>query len=289
MSKLVLNHVDQLQVSQFISNPAHLLVIVGPLGSGKFALATHIIESILSVPEGEIEKYPYFMALHPNKGTISIDSVRELKRFMRLKTTGSLALRRGIIIEQAESLTIEAQNSLLKLLEEPPSDTVIVITVQSSRAMLPTIYSRSQIITLRKPNKADLTDYFKGLGNESIDIDRVFKLTNGLPGLMTALLSTDNGHPMVESIDTAKHLLEITRYDRLLMINDLSKDKAKLRELISAIERVAQASLSQSISAGRGQNMTRWHNILKQSLKAEGQLSLNANPKLVLTNLFLTI
>jgi len=72
---------------------------------------------------------------------------------VKLKTAGKNNLRRFVIIEDADLLTDDAQNSLLQLLEEPPIDTMIILLIQNLQEILPTILSRLQIISVKKPSK----------------------------------------------------------------------------------------------------------------------------------------
>ncbi len=290
MNNLVLNPLSASQLDQFTNYPAHMLIIVGPDGGGKMAVAQSVLEDVMNVQPGQFYRTPFGLILSPEKGIISINAVRELQKFMNLKTTGTAELRRGVIIEHADKLTIEAQNALLKLMEEPPSDTVIVMTVNGSTVLLPTMYSRSQIINLRRPTKDNLVDHFTKGGYEISAVNRAYLLTNGLPGLVNALLNSGNDHPLNEAVETAKKILRISRYDKFLLINDLSKDKTKLHSLFFALQRIAQSSLNQTLSTNsNNKNVIRCHTILKQALIADNELALNANAKLVLSNLFLSI
>lgn len=79
--------------------------------------------------------------------TIGIAQVREIKRTVALKPFRSQY--KAVIIEDAQALTVEAQNALLKTLEEPPDHTIIVLLVSTNiDALLPTVVSRCQVIEL---------------------------------------------------------------------------------------------------------------------------------------------
>jgi DNA polymerase III gamma/tau subunit len=75
-----------------------------------------------------------------------IDSAREIKSYLTRKPYQSEAIT--IILREAQALTPEAQNALLKTLEEPPGPTQIYITAPSAESFLPTLRSRCQIINL---------------------------------------------------------------------------------------------------------------------------------------------
>lgn len=86
---------------------------------------------------------PYLMPQSWAAPTIGIDRIRELRRTSALKP---LEGRRVVIIHEAEKMTTEASNALLKILEEPPESMYMVLITSQINALLPTIYSRCQEI-----------------------------------------------------------------------------------------------------------------------------------------------
>ncbi|MBI4067296.1 hypothetical protein HY407_02840, partial [Candidatus Gottesmanbacteria bacterium] len=80
---------------------------------------------------------------HPS---IGIEDVRTIKEFLIYKPFG--ANSRMVILTEAEKATHEAQNALLKILEEPPDYTYIILSAKHEDLLLPTIRSRAQIIKL---------------------------------------------------------------------------------------------------------------------------------------------
>src|SRR6266852_1410686 len=147
MSALVLHTATKSQLENF---SAHALLLTGPEGAGKTAISVWLAGRLLGTAEDEFEKYPFVQFVSPVNGSISIDAVRDLQSFVKLKIAGQPAEkpRRIIILEQAQMLTTEAQNALLKFLEEPPSDTLFVLTATNDRLLLPTIRSRAQAISV---------------------------------------------------------------------------------------------------------------------------------------------
>ncbi len=76
-------------------------------------------------------------------GSLGIDEARQIKAFLMLRPIGA---KKEVIIYNAENLTEEAQNALLKILEEPPKDSEITLVAKDEDQILPTIRSRCQII-----------------------------------------------------------------------------------------------------------------------------------------------
>lgn len=135
----------------------HALLFTGPEGVGKrstalaFAMALNC-GAAADRPCGECRacrriagrRHPDIHHLAPAGAMIRIDAVRELCRQLVLRPYEA-AVRVGIIA-QAEALNPAAANALLKMLEEPPPRTVLILTAGDARRLLPTIVSRCQQI-----------------------------------------------------------------------------------------------------------------------------------------------
>lgn len=90
------------------------------------------------------------------QGSIGIDEVRTLKRHIFQKPVK--LPNKIVIITDAQTLTIEAQNALLKILEEPPSSAIIILEARDKTDLLPTIVSRTTVVRtkLEKVGNYDL-------------------------------------------------------------------------------------------------------------------------------------
>jgi DNA polymerase-3 subunit delta' len=290
MDGLVLHPATRNQLERFAAQPSHALLLCGPAGAGKTALARGLAASLLQSTPDAFERYPYKTLIAPDdKGTISIASIRELQHFLQLRTTGTIELRRAVIVEQADAMTTEAQNAFLKLLEEPPADTLILLTAANLRALLPTIRSRVQHLTVREPEEAALKSFFTEQGSDASRVTQAYLLSGGLPGLMHALLNDDNEHPLMASVLQAKQLLAGQPFGRLCAVDALSKQKGDAVLLLDALLSIARAGLQQAAAKRDNARIRQWHRIRKQALHAREALQQSANTKLVLTNLMLQI
>lgn len=83
--------------------------------------------------------------------SIGIETVKLIQKKLFFKPIKSKS--KLIVIEDAQLLTPEAQNALLKVLEEPPENTFIILGTENKEALLPTILSRCQIIELEEEQK----------------------------------------------------------------------------------------------------------------------------------------
>jgi len=82
-----------------------------------------------------------YFEISPQKKQISIDQIRELKGHIYQKPIKAKV--KFVVVKDADMLTTEAQNALLKLLEEPPSHAVIILATQRRQKLLPTVRSRT--------------------------------------------------------------------------------------------------------------------------------------------------
>ncbi len=98
------------------------------------------------------------LVISPVENTTGIDAIRFLKNFLYQKPFFSKY--RTAIIKEAESLSLEAQNAMLKILEEPPSHGLIILISRFEESLFPAILSRlhkiyfSSIIQIEKPYKS---------------------------------------------------------------------------------------------------------------------------------------
>lgn len=85
------------------------------------------------------------------KESVGIEDIRKIQQKIFLKPIKSKT--KAIVIQKAQSLTPEAQNALLKTLEEPPQNTLIILALENQNLLLPTILSRCKIIEVKSERK----------------------------------------------------------------------------------------------------------------------------------------
>ncbi|TFB08911.1 DNA polymerase III subunit delta', partial [Candidatus Atribacteria bacterium MT.SAG.1] len=88
--------------------------------------------------------YPDLKIIEPIKNSVKIEQIREMRKEIGLKPFKSK--KKVYIIDQAEKMTLEASNCLLKTIEEPPCYAIIILICSKIDPILPTIVSRCQII-----------------------------------------------------------------------------------------------------------------------------------------------
>lgn len=285
MKDLLLHPLTKQQVNVFLDAPSHALMLAGPGGSGKRTLAIRLAETVLQLPEGGFAGHPYALLIAPKDGkAIGIEAVRQLEQFLALKVPGKTAHDRVIIIEDAHLLTIEAQNALLKMLEEPPRGTVLILTVGYQQSVLPTIRSRVQSIPVGRLERNSLEAHFGKRDFDEQAVKKAYSISGGLPGLMHTLLYEED-HPLMAATELARQLLSQSTYERLAAVDELAKQRSLAIDVTAILQQMAHVSLQ----TATGPAARKWHSVLSASYEAGEALSNSAQPKLALTKLMLSL
>lgn len=290
MDTLLLHPATAQAIQRYSAHPAHAQIVIGPEGSGKATIALTLAAGLAGTTADEVVDYPYCKVIAPEKDkpSISIEAIRDLQHFTKLKLP-SAATRRIIVIDKAHTMTPEAQNALLKLLEEPPANTYFILTTANEHDLLETVRSRSQQLIVRKPSRTGVEQYFTTHGFAVKDVQQAYLMSGGLVGLMHALLSDDE-HPLKECVQTARQLLQSTQFERLCMVDDLSKQKLRMLQVLFVLRQMAAAAIDQaSIKQAENAVIGRWRRIMQVSYDAEEVLQSSAQPKLALTSLMLSL
>lgn len=92
--------------------------------------------------------FPIDINLNVYEKAMGIEDVRNIQKAILLKPFRGKT--KAVVIQAYEDVTQEAQNALLKILEEPPNNTIIIITAAKKELFLPTILSRCKVIVLQE-------------------------------------------------------------------------------------------------------------------------------------------
>lgn len=174
----------------------HALMLAGPPGLGKRGLAARLAARFLGLPDpgpdGALPTSPDLHALRPEEGKaqISVDQVRALKETLSLSAHGRAG--KVAVIEPADSMTTAAANSLLKTLEEPTPDSLLLLVVDGRGRLPATITSRTTVYRLRTPERGAAVDWLTASGVAADDAVDALALADGAP-LQALALAEEGG------------------------------------------------------------------------------------------------
>ena len=153
---------------------SHAYVIEGPAGSGRHTLAVGIAcelspAAARKIRDGNCPDVS-LISHEENRKTIGIEAVRTLKEASAL-APNELEIK-YFIIEEADTMTVQAQNAFLKLLEEPPRDMYMMLLCENSSALLPTVLSRAPLIRMQIFTEDELDRYLSANDKKAAELRR---------------------------------------------------------------------------------------------------------------------
>ncbi len=184
----------------------HALMLAGPSETGKSAFAEILAQRLLcEVPDelgypcGQCKNcqlfrsgsHPDYYRLNPDEQgkAIRIDHVRELGAFAN--KTASLGGWRTVVVNPAEAMNTSAANAFLKTLEEPGSDTLIILVCHRPSAVLPTIRSRCRSLTFPLPDREALRAWLSARESGRTPDPDIVALAGGKPLRALRFLESD--------------------------------------------------------------------------------------------------
>lgn len=230
------------------------ILIDGPRGAGKKTLA-HILaaaavcESKDELPCGICRQCRNaFAHAHPDISlfegssarSIGVDIVRKIRLDAYVKPND--ADRKVYIFSDAQNMTEQAQNALLKILEEPPAYVLFILTSDSRSHILETVRSRSQIVSVGPVTEEAAEKALISFGVNAEDALRAARISGGIIGRAKIML--DEGFAEIASFatDFTKALCSADLYSFVRLSGKLEKDSglfASFLELLPALFRDA--------------------------------------------------
>lgn len=286
IKELTLHKSTKLQVESALqSKNLHALGLVGAKGRGKFHLAKNIASELLKVDD--MQQNPYCLIIDCEKDS-GIENVRSIKKFLDLRVPDNKDLNRCLILKSIQNLTLEAQNALLKTIEEPPKGTLIIATCDSLNLLRPTVVSRLQWIDVLALDKNTLKSSFgENVAQDKFEQSYAVSQGNVVSFLKLIGKIESDDDAKIESIKRAKQLISMSRFERMCEIEKIVKDdKLKTQDILDSMAQVLRAVLLSSVRASKNLDNNKLMHKIELINQAQKNLANNLSEKLVLTNLF---
>ena len=228
-----------LEKSINLNKTSHSYIFWGIEGIGKKLIAKEFAKKILclenqendckckSCIEFETSNNPDFSLIESDEGQIKIEQIREMQRKVAEKPI--ISNKKVYIIDNADTMTTEAQNCLLKTLEEPPEYITIILVCSNEDNLLSTIKSRCTRIHFEPIEENELKTYIKQNYPEEMISENIINLSQGSIGKVIKLNEHKSLYDNIEKI-----LLNMQNKD-LIDIVQMSEEIYKTKEEINYI------------------------------------------------------
>ena len=221
MAKLLIHPATRKLLDAYHREPSHALCLIGEVGAGLRTLAVQLATDLSGNEQ-------LVTVIEPEKGLISIDRVRQLY----IETRSIQQSKRCIIIDDADAMSHDAQNSLLKLLEEPVQNVHFILTTHHPTQMLKTILSRTQNIEVMAPSEKDCEALLATFDLSPTAQKQAQFLASGRPAELTRLAQDREYFTAQGAVVTdARSFLQADDYTRLTIIKKYTDRVAALRFL----------------------------------------------------------
>ncbi|MEL6870203.1 MAG: hypothetical protein AAFO81_10425 [Pseudomonadota bacterium] len=205
-----LDELKQSLRAQLDSNTlSHAVLFAGAPGLGKRQLAAWLVQQFLgSAAARSLQQMDEQLAdfrhltIAADKKQISVEQVRALSAALALSSHSGTG--KAAVIEPADAMTVASANSLLKTLEEPSGDALLVLVADDVSRLPATVVSRVSAYTLRTPAMSLSEQWLTVQGNETAAADRALRYAYGAPLKAQALL--DSG--VLDALDSIAGDLE---------------------------------------------------------------------------------
>ena len=245
------NIISQLISAVSMSKINHAYIFNGPDGSGKNMLAKAFAQALLCEkqgPEGwgewrvckqtEAGTNPDLIYIrHSKENIISVDDIREsLVQDIQIKPYNGLY--KVYIIDEAEKLTVQAQNALLKTIEEPPEYSVLIFLTNNADIFLQTILSRCIVFNLKPLRDDVITDYLiKTYKIADYEAKVCSSFAQGILGKAIRLFESEDFNGVKEAaVQLVKNIYSYEIYDLIEEVKMISQNKVNINDFIDILE-----------------------------------------------------
>ena len=220
---------------------SHGYILSGEDGLGKLTFAKTFAQMLLCESKGERPcgichsckqceggNHPDIVYVNHEKNVIGVDDVREqINKDIIIKPYSSPY--KIYIVDEAEKMSVQAQNALLKTIEEPPAYAIIILLSTKGEKLLPTIRSRCITLKLRPVVEEEMIRYLKEHGVEEERISIVIKLARGNIGRALKMAQSESFYEMIDMIiKMLENVWKMDLFEIMSFIERLSKYKINI-------------------------------------------------------------
>ncbi len=238
--KPIINPISEKIIKLVSKRLPQSILLTGEAGVGLSTIAVYIAKQQGIMPTVILPEKDEVIDI--DKGIIGVDAIRTLFDLTRTKDSG----KRVIIIDYAERMTHQAQNAFLKLLEEPGKDVHFILVSNSVSKLLPTIMSRTEVITIRPITEEQSVKLLDSLNlSDKVKRSQALFIAEGRPAELTRLASDDKYfEKRSKSVRDARELLRANAYQKLLIINNYKDDRPSALLLLTDMASILKRSIS---------------------------------------------
>ncbi len=257
----------------------HAFLIEGPVGSGRRTLARMIARFAACTgdesPCGECpaclsgSSNPDIFELVPQKQIISVSDIRDVRNQAYVKANQSA--KKVFIIPDAQLMNQQAQNALLKVLEEPPDGVMFILTCEFAKQLLDTVLSRVCALKLAETDKKETVDYICA-NYDMFTPEQAEAAYSGTVGATLAVLKGQAGFA-----DAAEELAKALFGSELALhgaMHRYEKDRPAQKSIAAALEGIFNDALALRMGADRDCGASDVRRELADRLTAEQLLNL---------------
>lgn len=221
----------------------HAYLFVGPVHVGKTTVAQAFAAALVSGETmcGELLTHPDIQIIRPEQIVTKSGSLRtkdigvETARMISTDAarTPLAGVRRVIIITESDCLTVAAQNTLLKTLEEPAERTVLILTALREGRLLSTVRSRMQRFALAPVDDDVMSAAAKGFFDDDVSRTTALAVAHGCPGILMALAADADDLAWYQIIlDDAQRIVQMTRAQKIVYAEKLATDIVRAKRAL---------------------------------------------------------
>ena len=206
---------------------SHAYMFEGPSGVGKNTMARELAATLLEMEN--LFNSPDYIEITPDGNSIKIAQIRKLQSDILVKPYKSYKI---YVIDEAQKMTVEAQNALLKTLEEPPKYAIIILITNNKESLLDTIKSRCEIIKFTPIPLVEVADYLTQTG---VDKNRASLLANFSRGSMQKAIELSESEDFHIMRDEVQKYVETFLTGSMLDIMDIQNSIEKYKDNITNV------------------------------------------------------